>query len=407
MNEKPDSTEEKPSLGELILPALFLSSFALQSHGIITGLLLIDIGLTFGLPVGVTAQIRTVSEVAGVFFALLMTVLSIRFRHKALLLAGLLLAAISALGCGVASVFGMMLVSFPMWGIALAMTGPMRLTLVAEYFPREKRPSAIGWIVAGMSLGYVIGLPLIGFIAGLGGWRLAFLGYALPVSVLSLLLAAKGIPSPQRTQQSGSGMSDYVGGFKAVFLNRSAVACLVGTSLSIWAWQAVLVYGPSFLRQRFHMSTGLVSVVMVVTSIFYTLGGLVSGRLVKRFGRKPLTVMSALFAGVSTVSGFGLADPLLSVVLVSLGCLFFGIRLAVSGSLTLEQVPKHRGTMMSLDSIANSMGAGLGAGIGGLVLLLLNYESIGAFLGAMAVVAAIVIQLLAIDPTKTGMQTHS
>jgi len=76
-----------------------------------------------------------------------------------------------------------------------------------------------------------------------------------------------------------------------------------------------------------------------------------------------------------------------------------------SNSLTLEQVPKFRGTMMSINSAAGNLGSSLGAGVGGLVVLLFNYEGMAMALGVMSFAAAIVIQLLAIDPTRT--ETHS
>ena len=74
---------------------------------------------------------------------------------------------------------------------------------------------------------------------------------------------------------------------------------------------------------------------------------------------------------------------------------------AASSSLTLEQVPRFRGTMMSLFSAVYSLGSALGAGVGGLVLLLYDYGFVGISLGAIGIASAIVFYLLTIDPTKT------
>jgi len=71
-----------------------------------------------------------------------------------------------------------------------------------------------------------------------------------------------------------------------------------------------------------------------------------------------------------------------------------------SYSLTLEQVPRFRGTVMSISSAATSLGSAIGAAMGGLALLLYDYEFLGIAGGAMALVAAI-FYLLAIDPAKT------
>jgi len=57
MDEMAVSTEEKRSPGKLVLPSLVLSRFAIAGLEILTGLLLIEIGLTFGCSVGVVGQI--------------------------------------------------------------------------------------------------------------------------------------------------------------------------------------------------------------------------------------------------------------------------------------------------------------------------------------------------------------
>jgi len=407
MSEMSVSTEEKGSAGRLVLPSLFVSEFATQPSAIVTGLLLVDIGLTFGYPVGVTGQIRTGFHVASVIFALLMGVLSLRFRHKFLLVVGLLLFGISALGCAFAPSFDTMLVSYSIGGLGMAMVAPMCLTLVGEHFPREKRGSVIGWVFSGQSIAYVVGTPVIGFIAGFGGWRLAFLGFVLPIALFSLVLAIRGVPSTRGSQQSGLGMRDYLAGFKRVFSFRSADACLVGTALSMAAWAAVLTYSASFYRQRFLVSTGFASIFLLVAALCVTVGNLIGGRLVKRIGRKPLTVLAALFVGIFTVSYASLQDIWVSLAAAWLASFFHAVKETASNSLTLEQVPEFRGTMMSINSAAGNLGSSLGAGVGGLVVLLFNYEGMAMALGAMSFTAAMVYQLLAIDPAKTGMQTHS
>jgi len=400
MSDKPISAEEKRSAGRLVQPSLVLSTFAVQPHGILIGLLLVDIALAFGVPVGVAGQIRTISYVVSVIIGLLMGVLSIRFRHKSLLVMGLLFLSISALGCALAPSFIAMLMLFSIWGVALAMVSPMGLTLTGEHFPQEKRASVIGWITAGGAISYVVGAPAIGFIAGFGGWRMPFLGFILPVSLLGLLLAIKGVPNSPSIRQSALSMGDYLAGFEGVFSNRSADACLAGSAFSMAAWAAILTYAPSFYRQRFLFSTSVASAFMLVAASCYTLGSVISGRFVRRFGRKPPTVLAALFAGIFTVLYTLLPDVWLSAIASFLACLFGGMRVTASNSLTLEQVPKFRGTMMSISSAATNLGSSLGAGVGGLALLLFGYDGMAISLGSMGVAAAIVFQLLATDPAK-------
>jgi len=387
--------------GRFILPSLVSSRFATQPPAILTGLLLIDIGETFGSSVGVMGQIRTLSAIVTFIFALLMGALSVRFRHKSLLAIGLLFYCISAFGCSIAPNFTSMLAAYSLSGLGLGMVAPMVTTLVATYLPVERRARAIGLIMAGAALSSVIGAPAIGFIAGLWGWRMAFLGFVLPISFLSLLLAVKGLPSAVGGQQVGLSEGRYLAGFKAVFSNSSAVACIAGEVLRVSGFMVFYIYGASFLRQRFMMSTGFASIVMTILALCYTVGSIVTGRLVASFGRKTVTVLAIFLSGVFTIS-FTLSPNLwLALMVCFLGSCFAGINSSAAQSLNLEQVPEFRGAMMSISTAAMNMGEAIGAGIGGLTLLLFGYEVLGISLGAIGIAAAIIYHLLTTDPTRT------
>jgi len=407
MNQRPTLSQERTSPGKLVLPSLVISRFAVEPPGILTGLLLVDIGLTFGCSVGVVGQIRTICSIVAVFFALLMGILSVRFKHKSLLMMGLLLVSISALACSFASNFNAMLLSYSISGLGMAMVMPMAFASVGEHFALETRPNAIGWIMTGAAVSYLVGSPIIGLIDSYGGWRLAFLGYALPVSLLALLLAAKGLPTVVRGPQAAMSQGSYFEGFKGVFSNRSADACLIGSALVSATYQAVLVYSASFYRQRFLVSTGLASIFVLGGALFFTLGAMVSGRFVKKIGRKPLTVLTSFLGGVFIVSYTSFPNLWLSLAARFLGGLFIGMTSTAANSLTLEQTPEFRGTMMSMNAAAGNMGSTLGAGVGGLALLVFDYEGMALSLGVMGIAAAIMFQLLTVDPTKTETHPHS
>ena len=366
--------------------------------GVLTGLLLIDIALTYEVTVGIMGQINTVYYAVAVFFALFMGALSVQFRHKSLLMVGLISITISALGCFFASSFNLMLLLYSLSGVGTAMVTPMAITLIGDYLPLEERANAISWIVASGALSYVIGAPAIGFIAGFGGWRLVLLSFILPISVTSLLLAFFGLPSESCNHQPTVSRMVSIRSFREVLLNRLAIACLVGNTLRSIAFMAVLLYGISFFREHFLASTGFASIVMLSAASSYTLGSLICGRFVNRFGRKTLTVWATLLAGIFTISFAYLPTLWLSLALFFLGAWFFGMGASAASSLTLEQVPKFRGTMMSLTSAAESLGSALGAALGGVILVLFNYSIMGSVLGALGIVAATVFYFLAIDP---------
>ena len=405
LNDNSRLTEENRSPRRLLLPSLALSNVVIQPPFILTGLLLIDIGDTFGYTVGVTGQLQTAAALVAAITALLMGVLSVRFKHKSLLLLGLLFFCISAFGCSFALNFNMMFITFSITGLGMAMVTPMIFALIGAHFPLKKRASTIGLVNASASLAYVIGAPIIGFIAGVGGeegWRWAFLGIVLPVSLLGFLMAVQGVPSPSlpRSSQPPGSKMKYLEGYKGVFANRSAIACFVGNAFAMAGFQVILVYSTSFYRERFQVSTEFASIIFVGAALSFTLGTLVIGRFVSQFEKKPVTVLTGFIAGIFMSSFTNVPNIRLSIALEYLSCLFFGMMITTAYSLTLEQVPSFRGTMMSLNSAATNIGTALGAGIGGWVLLLWDYEFVGLSLGAMILAVAIIYYRVVSDPTR-------
>jgi predicted MFS family arabinose efflux permease len=403
MDDNSRVTKEKGSIGRLFLPSLAISNFAIGPLGVLVTLLLIDIALTFEVSLGVMGQIYTFSYVISVIFALFMGVLSVRFRHKSLLVTGLLCVGVSALGCFFAPNFNLMLISYSLSGVGTAMVFPMAITLVGEHLHLEKRGNAVGWIIAAGSLSYLIGAPVISFIVNIGDWRLTLLGFVIPISLASLFLAFIGLPSTSRKQQT-TNKTNYLGSFKGVLLNMSAVACLAGNVLRTASFVAIVLYGISFFRQRFLVSTDFASVIIIGAALCYTLGSLVAGRLVNKFGRKSLTVLTALLAGIFIIAFVYLPNLWLSLALIFLGSWFSGMASSAANILTLEQVPKFRGTMMSINSAALSLGNALGSALGGLALVLFSYEIMGSILGVMGIVAAIIFHLLTTDQSPPELE---
>jgi len=363
--------EREGAPGRLMLPSLGLTRFSLQLPRILTGLLLIDIAATFGVSVGVMGQIRTVSAAVGMFGALLMGVLSVRYRHKSLLLAGLLFLCVSTLGCAFSPDFGAMLLMFSLSGVAGVMANPMSTALVGELLPVEKRAGTVGWMIGASALAYLVGAPVIAFVEGLGGWRTAFLVFVLPISILSLALAHFGIPVEPGDHGRVSGDVSYSEAFRAVFTNKS---------------------------QRFMVSTGFASVSTVVGAFSFIVGSVTSGRIVNRIGRKRVTSLTAAPAGVLLLLYYSVSNLWVALLLGWAAALVNGMLSSANNNLTLEQVPGHRGTMMSINASAGSLGATIGTGVGGWILLSYGFLSLGSMLGAMGVLAAVIYFSLVKDP---------
>ena len=147
--------------GTLLILILTLSRLGPQTRGLITSLLLIEIGSTFDTSIGLSNQMISIASFASIMMALLMGLLSIRIKHRTLLLSGLVLLTVSALGCYVAPSFLFLLSFYALGGLATNMILPMVSTLVDQHVPKERRTNALSYLIAGNSILYLFGMPLV------------------------------------------------------------------------------------------------------------------------------------------------------------------------------------------------------------------------------------------------------
>jgi predicted MFS family arabinose efflux permease len=390
----------------LFIPSLMVSYFATSPLGIVTGLFLLKMAETFRVDKGVMGQINTFSSIVSVVFALLMGVLSVWYRHKSLLLIGLSFLGVSAVGCYFAWDLNSIFLLYSLSGVGVAMVSPMAIALVGDNLAFKKRANAVGWVLAGGSLAYLIGAPIMGVLAGFGGWRISILGFVIPFSVLSLLFAFTGVPAQLSNRSSLIKGDSYLESLKEIVSNRSAVGCLIGNVFRQAAFMAILLYSTSFFIERFNLTEGIGSFVILGAALFYTLGIIVAGSMVNRYGRKLSTVLTALLAGLFTISYAYVSSLFLSLVLNFIAAWFMGMMASAASSLTLEQIPRFRGSMMSISSVATNLGAAVGAAVGGMALVWYDYDVLGAILGGMGIIAAIIFYLVTKDPTcgKTWTQ---
>lgn len=388
------------NIGKLAILSFALSRGITNLPSLVISLLLIEVGKTFGVPVGIAGQLSTASSILGIIFAVLIGVVSVRYNHKTLLAYGLLLFMISASFCYFAGTFYLMMIFFSLSGIATAMVYPMINALIGELLPIEKRTSVIGWTIAGLALTYLAGALATNYVSNISGWRMALLLIVTPITLFTLILVFLKIPRIQSHSKNAASFSGYFGGYVEILKNKSALACLLGTILGLATWNLYLIYGASFWRQVYGLSTSFISIVMIILSLSYVVGSLLAGRFTKKLGRKSLSALTVVLLGACTLVAFSAPSAWSSIGISIASSFFAGMMIAVSTSLTLEQVPHYKGTMMSIHSAAISMGTMTAAILGGVILLLSNYNIFGIVMGIIGIVGSLIFYLYTMDPTQ-------
>lgn len=394
--------EEKPDRrlpGRLFVSSLALASYAEQNLDLLVGLLLLDIAATFQVTVGLASQIVTISRIASIVTGLAMGALSVRFRHKSLLLVGLLVLIIGMAGSMLAPNLTVLQVFYPLDGVGTVIISAMALALIGAFLPLERRPRAIGWLMVGSSLAWVIGSPLVGFIAGFGGWQ-AVLGWLMiPISIVGLVFVFVFVPSTPRKLSMPQGRGIYAQNFGKVFHNRSATACLVGVGFAAFL-QSWAVYAMTFYRTSFSLPLGSASWIILGATSFFALGGVVGGRIVDKIGRKNLIISAVILRSVIIAAMVFIPILWIVVVIDFANTAFGGMSWNAFHSLNVEQIPESRGTMLSMAAMFSSLGAALGVAVGGTVLDLLGFQVLAPALAIAGITSAIIVLFFAIDPCR-------
>jgi predicted MFS family arabinose efflux permease len=387
--------EKTSQVSRMVLPTLSLTSFISGTPEVLTGLLLVDIGLSFNRPVGIIGQIGTLSSIIALLTALAVGALSVKYNPRNLLMLGVGLLLISAIGSSSSTSFLMLLIFYPINGLGLSLVSPMASTLIAEYFPEEERASSIGWLIAGGSLSWVIGAQVITYLAGIGGWRLPYRAFIVTSQAIGLFCVRTFLPLPNISEQKTQ--VNLTDGIKAVISNKSAVSCLISTALRFASFQFILLYSASYFRQQFMLSREITSILVTVAALCFTFGSLISGRVMKKLGRKQVAFTFLLIAGVFFGLLTNIKNQWLTYLFYFLGPFSMGICFSSSLSLFLDQIPSYRGSMMAFTTAFGYLGVALGAVLGGAILLLSSYSMLGIIHGSLGVLGSILIYFFVKD----------
>ena len=139
-------------------------------------------------------------------------------------------------------------------GIGEAGCSPPAHSMIADYFPPEKRSTAMGFYTMGISAGIMLAYLAGGWVAQNIGWREAFFVVGIP----GLLLAAVvrfTIKEPQRgasENRAASGRRASLGEVVRYLLSRrSFIHMAVAAGLSSFVGYSVISFLPSFMVRSF------------------------------------------------------------------------------------------------------------------------------------------------------------
>ena len=340
-----------------------------------------------------------------------------RIGARRVFLVGTLTSAVgAALFAALARDYWSGLLLYTLLGLALGGTYTTGVLLIAENVPVVRRGRAMGFFLAGHSLGLALALALTGVAVPLAGYPLAFWLTASGPIIGGVLawLAVRRTPNVVTPRAGGQ----RFGG--AVLQNRPAMLVIAGYTFHSWELLGMWAWTPAFLAACFVAAgselTRGAGLGAYMTSLFHLTGmfaAMVAGILADRFGRTPVMLgMASVSTACSLGFGWLLGSPLPLVVAVGLvyGFAALGDSPIYSTAITEVVTPAYRGAALALRSLAG-YGAGAAAPLlFGAILDWHGTRTTGAWgwafvsLGAAGIVAVASVVVLHRTPEASALR---
>lgn len=316
---------------------------------------------------------------AAAFSGLLATVYIDRFERKKMLLILYVLFAAAAIGCGLASSYGHLLVARAASGFFGGILSAMVQTIIGQVIPYARRGKAMGIVMSSFSAATVLGVPTGLFLANHLGWHFPFFAVA-GLSLFFTALAWFSLPSiPQERHESKS---------TNVFFNLSQVLKdgryrlgLFFAALMMFVGFTVIPYITLYMQSNVGLALSDVPYVYLVGGIATLISTRWIGVLADRFGKQTVFICLSLGAMFPLLLLTNLPALTLAWIL-PVTTIFFVV---VSGRtipgmalLTAMPKPEVRGTFMTLTAASQSLAMGAAAWVGG---LLIHRDNMGIITG--------------------------
>jgi MFS family permease len=270
-------------------------------------------------------------------------------------------------------------------GVGEAGGSPPAHAMISDYFPPQKRSTALSVYSAGIYVGVLTGFLMGGYLNQHLGWRTAFFVLGMPGILFSLLFYAT-VKEPQRGATDASAAAAYephsLGEvLKVLYSSKTFVFLALASALNVFCIYGLLNWTPSFLTRLHGMKSAQIGASLgLIYGIGGAIGSFAGGLLTDHFGKMDkrwyLKVPAyAIIISIPCVAGaIFLHDASFSLACLGLVALlqsmYLGPALAVSHSLVPASMRALTSAVFFM--VINLIGLGFGPLVVGMISDLLK-----------------------------------
>ncbi|WP_236952344.1 MFS transporter [Kibdelosporangium phytohabitans] len=294
-----------------------LGIFAIVTTEILPIGLLTSIGADLSISDGTAGLMMTMPGLLAAASAPIVTVATARVDRGRMLRAFMLVLTLANVIAAAAPGYWAVLVSRVLVGVTIGGFWSIAAGLAERFVPPGSAARATAVIFAAVPLGSVLGVPAGTFIGDIAGWRTAFVVMA---ALSGLVLVAITVVVPRLPAEQVTRMSVL----RNMVRRRSTRAALLVTFLMVLAHFGTYTYVTPFLEQVTHVSSGTITVILLVYGAAGIAGNFLAGTRAAQYPRATFGISAGLLAAATLLLPVAGTTPAGAVALLVVWGLAYG-----------------------------------------------------------------------------------
>lgn len=276
---------------------------------------------------------------------------------------------IAAFGTAIFSMLGAMAFNLPSLIFFRAMNGafgagifPVTMALVGQSYDDKNRHKALGKVMGLMFLGGATATAIGGAISFYGSWRMVYFIYGIAELVLAIFL----LKALERDQPVVDHLN-FVKAYKEPLTNLHFMKIVLTVLFLGFAVFGSFTYSGSLLQKDTGYNVFIVGCVLTMFGIGTVIGGRLAPKVKQKIG-----VWFLSLAGIIGFFSLILLATSKNIIVLVIALFGFGLAFIFLQSTLIstaqEELPKRRGTAMSLASFHMFIGGAIGTGLNGIFI---------------------------------------
>ncbi|WGV00415.1 MFS transporter [Bacillus altitudinis] len=308
--------------------------------------------------------------------------LTINMDRRKILTWALIIFILSNFITSISHSFEMVMITRILQGISGGTAIVVAMAVATRLVEREKRGTAIGIILMGLSSSLVLGVPIGTFLSSMIGWKALFTAIGV-ITLIPLIVVYRRIPSMKEQEPVTLRMQ------LSILKDKRILLAVAVTLFYVGGYSTLFTYLTPFLQASANLSITEISGILLLAGICSFLGSSLGGMAADKKG--PIfTIFSGIILQIMMLMLLAFVTGNL-VVMVAVIMIWMIATWSTSPAQQLylvTLVPKSPDIALSVNTSFIQFGFALGSGLGGIVLsrtsiLHLSWISAGTVLLAL------------------------